>query len=95
MLTERRRLVDLAARIRLPAVYSWREFVAAGGLMSYGPNRADLYRRPATLRGQDSHGRQAKRAADEVRAIINLKAAKALGLTIPPSVRGRADQIIE
>jgi putative tryptophan/tyrosine transport system substrate-binding protein len=69
---ERRRLVDLAAKNRMPAVYGQREFVDAGGLMSYGPNISHLFRRAANLRGQDSQGyeaqRPARRAADEIRA---------------------------
>ena len=73
----RTRIVALAAKNRLPAVYGMREFVDAGGLMSYGLNIADNYRRAATY-------------VDKI-----LKGAKALGLTIPPSLLGRADELIE
>jgi putative ABC transport system substrate-binding protein len=96
---ERRRVVDLATKDRLPAVYSWREFVDAGGLMSYGVDLADLWRRAATYVDKILKG--AKPADLPVEQptkfefVINLKTAKALGLTIPPSVLGRADQIIQ
>jgi putative ABC transport system substrate-binding protein len=96
---ERRRLVDLAAKNRLPAVYPWREYVDAGGLMAYGPNDADLYRRAATyvdkiLKGAKP-GELAVEQPTKFELIINLKIAKALGLTIPPSLLQRADQVIE
>jgi putative tryptophan/tyrosine transport system substrate-binding protein len=96
---ERRRLVDLAAKNRLPAVYAWREFVDAGGLMAYGPNLADLYRSAATyvdkiLKGAKP-GDLPVEQATKFELVINLKAAKALGLTIPQSVLGRADEVIQ
>jgi putative ABC transport system substrate-binding protein len=96
---ERRRLVDLAAKNRLLAVYPWREGVDAGGLMAYGPDLADLLRRVATyvdkiLKGTKP-GDLPVEQPTKFELVINLKTAKALGLTIPPSLLGRADQIIE
>jgi putative ABC transport system substrate-binding protein len=96
---ERRRLVDLAAENRLPAVYPWREGADAGGLMSYGVNLADLYRRAAVfvdkiLKGAKPGDLPVEQPA-KFELVINLKTAKALGLTIPQSLLLRADQVIE
>jgi putative ABC transport system substrate-binding protein len=97
--SERRRLVDLAAKNRLPTVYSYRNYVEAGGLMSYGPDLPDLFRRSATyvdkiLKGAKP-GDLPVEQPTKFELVINLRAAKALGLTIPQSVLARADQVIQ
>ena len=97
--SERRRLVDLAAKNRLLAVYPWREGADAGGLMAYGPNIADLFRRVAPyvdkiLKGAKP-GDLPVEQPTKFELVINLKTAKALGLTIAPSLLQRADQVIE
>ena len=98
-LREHRRLVELAAKNRLPGVYSSREFVDAGGLMSYGANQVDLHRSAATyvdkiLKGAKP-GDLPVEQPTKFELVINLKTAKALGLTIPQSVLAHADDLIQ
>jgi putative ABC transport system substrate-binding protein len=98
-ITKRTQIVDFAAKSRLPAIYGVKEFVDAGGLMSYGVHLGDLYRRAAAYVDKILKG--AKPADLPVQQptkfefVINLKTAKALGLTIPPSVLLRADEVIQ
>ena len=94
-----RRIVDLAAKARLPAMYGSRDFVDAGGLMSYAPSHHDLFRRAATYVDKIVKGSKPAELPIEqptkFEFVINMKTAKALGLTIPPSLLLRADQVIE
>jgi putative tryptophan/tyrosine transport system substrate-binding protein len=97
--SHRTRLADLAARSRLPAAYGVSESVEAGGLMSYGPSFLDLYRRSAAYVDKILKGAKPAdlpvQQPTEFELVINMKTAKALGLTIPQSVLLRADQIIQ
>lgn len=96
---QRRRLVDLAAKSRLPALYSQREFVDAGGLVSYGPNLRDMFRRAAThvdkiLKGAKP-GDIPVEQPTKFELAINLKTAKTLGISIPKDMLLRADEVIQ
>jgi putative ABC transport system substrate-binding protein len=92
------RIADLAAKSRLPAMYSWKFFVEAGGLMSYGPNNLDVSRHAAIYVDKILKGTKPADLPVEqptkFELIINLKTAKAMGLTIPPTLLFQADEVI-
>jgi putative ABC transport system substrate-binding protein len=95
----RDQIISLAARHGLPAIYPVRQFVDAGGLMSYSPNRLASWRQAGSyaariLRGEKPADLPVQRA-NRIELIINLKTAKALGLTVPQSILARADEVIE
>jgi putative tryptophan/tyrosine transport system substrate-binding protein len=98
-LVQRDRIVALAAQHAVPAIYGWRGFVAAGGLMSYGADLADSFRQAGVYVGKILKGANPAdlpvQQAVKLDLVINLKTAKTLGLTIPLTLAGRADEVIE
>jgi len=98
-ITHRAQIIDLAARLRLPAVYPFRYYAAGGGLISYGPDAVDQYRRAAGYVDRILKGEKPAelpvQAPTKYELVVNLKTAKALGLTIPSTLLARADEVIE
>ena len=98
-LHDRKRLMDFATQNRIPGVYAYRELVEAGGLMSFGPNYADMHRRAANYVNKILKGAKPADLPVEqptkFELFVNVKAAKAMGLKIPESFLLRADEVIE
>jgi putative ABC transport system substrate-binding protein len=99
-INDRRKLIfALASRYRLPAVYNFRYFAVDGGLLSYGPDDLDTYRRSVTYVDRILKGEKPSdlpvQAPVKYELVINLNAAKAIGLTVPPTLIARADEVIE
>ena len=92
-------IIALAERHRLPAIYPFRSFAASGGLMSYGSDVTDVFRRAAAYVDRILKGARAGelpvQAPSKYELVMNLRAAKALGITMPPLLLGRADEVIE
>ena len=99
MIANLTRIITLALGARLPAIYSYRDYVQAGGLMSYGPNYSDLFRRTAEIVDKILHGAEPGDIPVEqptkFELVVNLTTAKALGLNVPPTFLALADETIE
>jgi putative ABC transport system substrate-binding protein len=99
LFSRRDRLVSLAAHHRMPTIYEWRDFVIAGGLVSYGTNLSEMYREAGVYVGRILHGAKPTDLPvlqpTKFELVINLKTAKTLGLTVPQSLIARADEVIE
>jgi ABC-type uncharacterized transport system substrate-binding protein len=96
---ERKRIVEIAVKYRLPAIYFLKEFVGEGGLMSYGTDYTDLFRRAAVYVDKILKGAKPAdlpvQQATKFEFVINLKAAKQIGLTLSPEFRARANKVIK
>jgi putative ABC transport system substrate-binding protein len=95
----RQRIVDVTAKLRMPAIYSVEDFVHVGGFLSYGPDASQLYRRAAELADKILKGEKPAEIPVEqptkFKLVVNLKAAKALGLDVPAKLLALADDVIE
>ncbi len=98
-LAHRVQIMELSAKAKLATIYAFKEFVEAGGLMAYGQDLSDMYRRAAAYVDRILKGAKPAELpveqATKFELVINLKTAKALDLTIPPSLLGRADELIQ